>query len=415
VVTPARAQAFNWRRFAGEKIFVLLMHNPWGDTMQKMAPDFEKQTGIKVDFWDLPEMQGRQKLVVELTSGAGGIDAWWSNLYMEKRRFWKSGWTAPLNKFLNDPTMTAPDYDWNDMADGARQAVTQPDGSITGLPSFVEPFILFYRKDLFEQKGLKPPRTLAEMEEIAQKFHNPPNMYGFVARGLKNANAPPWSWVLFSMGGDFLTKDRKASINTPEAIKAMDWYAGMLRRFAPPGVVNFNWYECSAAFSQGQVAMYYDGVNYAGQFEDKEKSKVAGKVGYAVLPPGPGGHFMPTFSNAIAVSAQSKRQGAAYFFAQWATSKQSAIKELLAGVGSARISPWNDPEVKAKSKMPPDWTQAYVDGLKIGRTGLPEVVGGIEYRDIIGVAIQKAIEGAKSEEVLAQAQKEFQEMLDRTE
>jgi hypothetical protein len=42
-------------------------------------------------------------------------------------------------------------------------------------------------------------------------------------------------------------------------------------------------------------------------------------------------------------------------------------------------------------------------------------VGVTEYRDIIGVAIQKAIEGAKSAEVLAAAQKEFQEVLDKTE
>ena len=181
----------------------------------------------------------------------------------------------------------------------------------------------------------------------------------------------------------------------------MDYYAGMLKRFAPPGVVNFNWYECSSAFMQDQVAQYFDGVNFASQFEDKEKSKVAGKVGYAVLPAGPGGHFSPIFGNAVAVSSQSKVPGPAYFFAQWATSKQSAVKELLAGTGSARTSVWNDPEVKAKAKMPADWSQAYVDSLKIGRLGLPEIVAVTEYRDIIGVAIQKAIEGAKSADVLA--------------
>ena len=49
------------------------------------------------------------------------------------------------------------------------------------------------------------------------------------------------------------------------------------------------------------------------------------------------------------------------------------------------------------------------------RLGLPEIVGVTEYRDIIGVAIQKAIEGAKSPDVLAAAQKEFQEVLDKTE
>jgi len=415
VVTPARAQAFNWQRFKGKELFLLLYKHPFVDEMVKHIPEFESLTGIKAKYEVLPEVQGRQKFTVEMTGGAGGVDAWHASMHVEKRRFWKSGWYFDVSKFLKDPTMTAPDYDWNDMAAGAKQIATQSDGSISGLPAFVDPWILFYRKDLFAQKGLKPPRTLAEMEEQAQKFHSAPGLYGFVARGLKNANAPAWDWVLFSMGGAFLTKDGKASISTPEAIKAMDYYAGMLKRFAPPGVVNFNWYECSSAFMQGQVAMYFDGVNFASQFEDKEKSKIAGKVGYAVLPSGPGGHFSPIFGNAVAISAQSKNQGPAYFFAQWATTKQSAVKELLAGVGSARTSVWNDPEVKAKAKMPADWSQAYVDSLKIGRLGLPEIVAVTEYRDIIGVAIQKAIEGAKSADVMAQAHKEFQELLEKTE
>jgi multiple sugar transport system substrate-binding protein len=408
-------ESFNWQRFRGSKIYVLFTKHPWNDTVQRMLPEFEKLTGIKVDFTDLPEIQARQKATVEFTAGSGGVDAWYTSLLIEKRRFWKSGWYLDLSKFLSDPTMTSPDYDWNDMAAGARESVVQSDGTISGLPAFVDPWIFFYRKDLFAQQGLRPPRTLAEMEEFAQKFHNAPNLYGFVARGLKNANAPAWDWVLFSMGGNVLTKDGKASINTPEAVKAMDWYASMLRRFAPPGVVNFNWYECSSAFMQGQVAMYFDGVNFAGQFEDKEKSKIAGKVGYAVLPAGPGGHYPVMFTSAMAVSAQSKNPGPAYFLAQWATSKQNAIQELLAGVGTARTAVWNNPEVKAKAKMPADWWQAYVDSMKIGRLGLPEIVGVTEYRDIIGVAIQKAIEGAKSADVLAQAQKEFQEVLDKTE
>jgi multiple sugar transport system substrate-binding protein len=410
------ADAFSWQRFKGSKIFLQFSKNPWAETMEKLLPDFEKQTGIKAEFATLPEIQARQKLTVEFTGGSGGIDAWYTSLHVEKRRFWKSGWYLDVGKFLKDPTMTAPDYDWNtDVPDAAKQLVTQRDGTISALIFQVDPWILFYRKDLFQQKGLKPPKSLAEMEEFAQKFHSAPTLYGFVARGLKNANAPAWDWVLFSLGGNFQTKDGKASLNTPEAVRAMDYYAGMLKRFAPPGVVNFNWYECSSAFMQNQVAMYFDGVNFAGQFEDKEKSRVAGKVGYTVLPAGPGGHFSPVFGNAVAVSAQSKNPGPAYFFAQWATSKQSAIKEQLDGNGSVRTSVWNDPEVKAKAKMPPEWSQAYQDSMKIGRLGLPEIVGVTEYRDIIGVAIQKAIEGATSANVLAQAQKEFQEVLDKTE
>jgi multiple sugar transport system substrate-binding protein len=65
--------------------------------------------------------------------------------------------------------------------------------------------------------------------------------------------------------------------------------------------------------------------------------------------------------------------------------------------------------------MPTDWYQAYQASLKIGRQGLPEIVAVTEYRDIIGVAIQRAIEGAPAAQVAAQAQKEFQELLNKTE
>ena len=92
---------------------------------------------------------------------------------------------------------------------------------------------------------------------------------------------------------------------------ALDLYARLLRQYAPPGVVNFNWYECSASFMQGQVAIYMDGVNFASQFEDAAKSKIVGKVGYAMLPSGPGGHFSPIYITGMAVSSQSRSKEAA--------------------------------------------------------------------------------------------------------
>jgi multiple sugar transport system substrate-binding protein len=415
VSTPARAQAFNWQRFKGKELFLIFLKHPWVEEIVTHFPEFESLTGIKVQYEILPEIQARQKLTVEMTSGSGGLDAFVSSLHVEKRRFWKAGWYEPLNKYLEDKTLTAPDYDWNDFTPTAKAAVTQPDNTVSALPTFVDPDILFYRKDIFQQSGLKPPRTLEEMEALAQKLHNPPSMYGFVARGLKNANASPWAYVVFAMGGEYLTPDRKSAINTPAWVKGLEWYSGMLRRFAPPGVVNFNWYECSAAFMQGQVAMYYDGVNFATQFEDKEKSKVAGKVGYTVLPAGPGGLHTCMFTTGVSLSAQSRNKEAAWFFIQWATNKQNCVRELVAGVGGGRASTWNHPEVKAKPRMPADWYTAFLESLKIGRNGLPEIVDVTQYRDIIGLAIQKAIEGSKPADVIAQAHKEFQEMLDRTE
>ena len=415
VFTPARAQGFNWKRFQGKELFFLFYKHPWVDEMVRHIPEFESLSGMKVKYEILPEVQGRQKLVVEMTGGSGGVDGFHSSTHVEKRRFWKSGWYHPINKHLEDATLTPPDFDWNDILPGAKLAVQQPDKTVSGIPTFVDPFVLFYRKDLYDQKGWKAPKTLAEMESQAKALHGPPGMYGIVYRGLKNANATPWAYMLFAMGGDYLTKDGKSAINTPEWTKTMDLYAGMLRQYGPPGVVNFNWYESSAAFMQGQVGIYFDGVNFANQFEDPAKSKIAGKVAYAVLPSGPGGHHTCTFTNAMAVSSQSKNKEAAYLFCCWSTNKQNAVRELLAGVGVGRASAWTNPEVKAKPKMPQSWYDAYLESLKIGKPGLPEIVGVTEYRDIIGVAIQKAIEGTPSAQVLADAHKDFQDLLNRTE
>ena len=414
VFTPARAQGFNWKRFQGKELFLLLTKHPFIDVLEKNIPEFESLTGMKVKWETLPEIQARQKMTVEMTAASGGIDAFFTSLHVEKKRFWKAGWYHPLNKFLDDKSLTSPEFDWNDFTPGARAGVTQPDGSISALAAFVDANVVFYRKDLFAAKSATPPKTLADLEPLVQKLHAPPGAYGIVLRGLKNANATQYPSILFPMGGTYL-KDGKGVLDSKEQVAALDLYAKLLRQYAPPGVVNFNWYECSASFMQGQVALYMDGVNFASQFEDAAKSKVVGKVGYAVLPSGPGGHFSPIYITGMAVSSQSNNKEAAYMFTQWATNKANMVRELMAGVGVGRTSTWDNPDVKAKPKMPADWYQAYQASLKIGRQGLPEIVGVTEYRDIIGVAIQKAIEGAPSAQVLAQAQKDFQDLLNRTE
>ncbi|HYL81331.1 MAG TPA: sugar ABC transporter substrate-binding protein, partial [Candidatus Acidoferrum sp.] len=411
-----RAQGFNWQRFKGKELFLIFFKHPWADEIVKYAPEFESLTGIKVKYEILPEIQARQKLTVEMTAASGGLDAFLSSLHVEKRRFWKAGWYEPLNKYLEDKTLTAPDYDWNDFTATAKAAVTQPDKTVSALPSFVDPDILFYRKDIFQQKGLTPPKTLAEMESLAQKLNDPKNsFYGFVARGLKNANASPFAYIVFAMGADYLTPDRKSALNSPAWVQGLEYYSRMLRQFGPPGVVNFNWYESSSAFMQEQVAMYFDGVNFATQFEDKEKSKVAGKVGYTLLPAGPGGLHTCMFTSGMSISAQSRNKEAAWLFIQWATNKQNCVRELVAGVGGGRASTWNHPEVKAKPRMPGDWYAAFLESLKIGKHGLPEIVDVTQYRDIIGVAIQKAIEGGRPADLMAKAHTEFQEMLNNTE
>lgn len=415
VWTSAKGQTFDWKRFRGKELFLMLARHPWPDEMVKWIPEFQELTGMKVKYEQLPDQQQRQKNVIQFTAGDPGTDAFYSSLHVEKKRFWRAGWYEPLNGYLQSPSLTSPDFDWSDFTDGARRTATQADGSISAIPCFMDTLIFFYRKDVFQEKGLRPPKTMAELEEVAKKLHNPPGMYGIVYRGLKNANAATWDGMLYNFGGDMLTKDGKANLTSKEAIATTEYYVRLLRNYGPPGVVKFNWMECSSAFSQGQIAMYYDGVNFANIWEDKEKSKVAGKVGYAVFPRGPGGLYAASFTPGMAISRLSRNKEAAWYFVQWSTNKQNFVRQMLAGVGVPRVSAWSAPEARAKRKYPEDWYEAYLESLKVARLGVPEIAGVTEYRDIIGVAIEKAIEGADVRAVLEQAQKEFQELLDKTE
>src|SRR5437867_12974707 len=118
-------------------------------------PTLESHIEKKVKPEILPEVQGRQNLEVKMTGGSAGVDGFHSSMHVEKRRFWKSGWYQPLNAYLEDKSLTAPDFDWNDIVASGKAAVVQPDKTISGIPTFVDPFVLFYRKDLYAQKGWK--------------------------------------------------------------------------------------------------------------------------------------------------------------------------------------------------------------------------------------------------------------------
>jgi len=106
-------------------------------------------------------------------------------------------------------------------------------------------------------------------------------------------------------------------------------------KFMPPGVEKFTFTENLAVFQGGQCAMTISwppvGRWAAGYGSDEKalgfvpKSKIAGKVGYA-LPPG--GRPQLAIGHAIAVSSKSKNKEAAYLFIQWLNSEDVSLKRV---------------------------------------------------------------------------------------
>jgi multiple sugar transport system substrate-binding protein len=250
------------------------------------------------------------------------------------------------------------------------------------------------------------------MLAAARKINNPAkNTYGFIARGVKNANVPVWTSFLLGQGQETVTPDGKTLLtDTPEAIWAGEYYKTIMRECAPPGVVGFNWNECQTSFMQGNIGMWLDGVGFCPPLFDPKVSKIADHVGVGLMPAGPKAHHCAMFNDAIGIPANSRMKEAAYLYCQWATSKRMALNLVnLGGGASPRMSTYADPALKPPSK---EWLTTLQESLKIARPGLPEIIPVTEFRDLIGIGLTNMIQGADVADELKKATAAFRPVLD---
>jgi len=377
-MSPAFAQQqFNWQQAKGSQLRVMLNKHPWQGAIEPHLKEFEALTGVKLVTEVYPEDQFRAKVLVELTSGASSIDVFMSMPAQEGLKYMRAGWLQPVDEFLKNPALTAPDYNWNDFLEKTRDA-----------------------KDVFQKYNVKVPTTLEELEAAAKALNGKAMTddgqpgYGIVARGKRAAATSTFAAYLHAMGSTWLGPNREPMFNNEDGVKALDLYGRLLRQYGPPGSENNHWYEASSIFSQGKAAMYTDSNALFPVIEDPQKSKVIGKVGYALFPRGPKGQYGSTVAVwGLAMPKTSQNQKAAWLFMQWATAKEQVLAvQSEKGVLGARDSVWKD--AKGLSKVPADLRESLTVGSKVG-TPLwnPPVVAVAECRDAIGAAIVVSIQG----------------------
>jgi len=409
---PAPSQAnFDWQQQKGRSLVVSAPLASYYTVLQKMIPDFIKLTGIQVEYQVVPEQQLRQKLPIELNAKSSGIDVYASSMHVEKLLFSAAGWYEPLNKYLDNPTLTPPDFNWKDFGRAGTYWGLKADGTVIAIPMGVGLAGYMYRKDLYQQKGLKPTTTVDELIEAVKATHNPPAVFGYAGRGLKNANVPVWGCLTIALGGNYLDESKTTLLATaPESVEAAKIYAELMRKFAPAGSIGFNWMECQGAFTQGLIACWPDSIQFAAPFEDPAKSKVAGKCGYSPHPGSPKRKpFGGTAMDAIALNPFGKNKQAAWLFAVWASSRPVHFRLMTEGamIGT-RTSIYQDPEFVKAHQMPKEWIEAVATALANPIPQLPEVRDVSQYRDIYGIALTKIIEGGDAKALLEQATREFE-------
>ena len=419
IVEKVGAQAaFDWKQFKGTSIEVNFQLSPRGDVARNLQKQFEEMTGIKVGFEQIPEQQQRPKVAVEMASGHPSFDIVNVGMHVQKRLVEAAKWMEDLRPYIADKTLTSPEFDQPDFSKASMDVATGADGKLNVLPLNQDLFILFWNKELFAAKGLTaPPKTHAELMEFAHKLTDAAKgVYGFVGRGLKNANVVLYDTFLLGYDQETVTADgKKLLTDTPKAIEAALFYQKIMRECGPPGSVGFNWNEAQTTFMQGRAAMWLDGIGFSAPLLDPTKSRVTDKVGFAPVPAGPNGHFTATFIDGVGIPAQTKNKKPAWYYLQWVTGKKVMNEVLRTGSGTpGRSSPYAIPEIVTGSKFPKEWFDTTLASLKIARPGLPVIVPVTEFRDTIGIGLTNIVGGADAATELTKATAAFQPILDKS-
>jgi multiple sugar transport system substrate-binding protein len=411
--------AFRWRQFQGTTLRVLLSQSHWAQVVGPYFQEFEQRTGIRLatelysqnELWDALETGLKQPGRVDVFMTVPGLDG---------VRYLRARGIQPVNEFLRDPALTIPDYAWTDFLPRTRAAM-EIEGAILGPPVMAEHLALLYRKDLFREYGVSVPRTLDELEAAARFLHRKPMGLagapgvGLVSRGQGPAATSLYAAFLHALGGTWVDGDRRPTINMPQGLAALERLGRLLSTYAPPNVWEFGWQEASELFLDGRAAMYIEGSSIYPLLEETGKSRVAGKVGYAVFPAGPGGPGTTVAVRGLAIARQSAHPEAAWLFLQWASSREMVRRALVKGVLVARESAWKDRSLY-EGEIPADLAQSFQEAGRIGTPlWAPPMSAVTAGREAIGRAVQAALRGEDYRAAADAAAQRLTEILRTTE
>jgi multiple sugar transport system substrate-binding protein len=377
-----QAKAFDWKRYSGQEITLLLNEHPWTEGVRPLVKTFEDLTGIKVNVQAFAEDLYYDKAELALRSEKPVADVFFLSMDSVGFAQWKANLLAPLTPYLADPSMTSADYDIADYPEGFRVGASyplnEPSTRLYGIPITFETYILFYNKDLVAKYlGGKTPQTMQELIADAKKItqEGKGQVYGSVVRGIRSDTImDTFTGVIFnSWGSDptplpynlwFDGDWKKPRFTDPRIVEGLSNYAALMK-YGPPNIQSIDWNEATQLFSQGKVAFYVDASLFGPDFENPSSSSVSGKVGYLPLPRTEKGSMTGHWMWGLGVPANSAHKEAAWYFIQWATSKAIDPQIGAKTGGAPRLSTWSNPTYN--KALSPDYVAAVRTAMKTSR------------------------------------------------
>jgi multiple sugar transport system substrate-binding protein len=289
--TPAASQA---KPFAGVTVNIITFTGPQiAEPLQRRGPDFEKLTGAKINVITVPFSDLYQKILTDVATGTNSFQAFVFDPQ------WMADFVTPgYLEELTSRVKADQALQWDDIMPFFRNFSATYGGKIYTVPLDGDFQMVYYRTDLLQQAGLKPPQTWADYLKIAQTFNkkdlNGDGTPDFGSCIAKKRNAQSY-WMVWSVAAGFLQSQgtRQGSFFDTDTMKPLtnnEAFAEALRvyigtgAYGPPDELNWDVGDSRSAFVTGRCALSIDWGDIGPLAVDPKTSKVQDKVGAVILP-----------------------------------------------------------------------------------------------------------------------------------
>ena len=373
-------EGYNIKQFEGMTLNFIVEKNQYANILSHESEEFSRVTGINVKIRALDFDTLVQKINLDFIAQAGKYQLVYVDPYQTLNRFYN--YLEVLNPYNLDTKAPKIKGFTEDFFENQTAICSNfiDNTNLYSVPFDSTTMILYYRKDIFdkyrnkfyEEMGYDWTPGTSEFTwdryyEVAKWIDkNVPDEEVKYGSGLMaqehNSIFCEFSNILASYGGDyFLDKDintlglktfDKINVLDKKFVKALDVYKKIASVSAPQSV-NWNWTDLANAFYNGDIAMMANWDENSTYMESTGYSKVAGKVGYSIMPYGDVRSANIYGGSGIGINkyAPEKEKNAAWLYIVWATSKEMQLKVFRHPEGGSlptRKSAYEDPLLKAE-------------------------------------------------------------------
>jgi len=382
-----------------------------GDALKAAVEDYGRMhPGLRIQSVVLPYASLFEKELLDVTFGTGSYDV----IMMDDPWFPRMAEHGKLTPLAGEPGAREPDEDFIPACIAICREPYRT-GRLYALPYVGNSQLFFYRQDLFDKYGLSAPKTWDDVLAAAQTIGAKEKMFGYVMRAAQgNGVVADYMALFWAFGAEMFDASGNAAVNSPESLAALRFMI-QLGHYAPPGYASFNADEVSAHLLQGTAVQSINWPAWIPAMEDPAKSRVAGKIGYGLMPGlNRNGQKRPGAAEIgnwlLAVPARSRNVAAARDFIYWATEAKQMRLAALRGNPPTRHSLFADPELRARFRAYPVQEQSLATSRPRPRTPYWN-----EIENTFGIYLSKANSGKMTpEEAMEQANSEIQAILERT-